>query len=452
MATILDQTVWESVLSRLQILIDPSEYKNWFQDTTKLVSYLDGILIIHTPKQFHATWLRDHYQQQISTIMEDIDPDFREVVFEVGGNWTELDDTAKVFKAEVAKNPDQPRQDDWFPKNTYPADKFAIGSCNALAHGAITEVIARPCSYPLIAFFGPTSTGKTFLLNIAEQSFRKNYPGVRLIHQTAEEWLNELSSHLKRNTMVDFRKKFRTAKVFLIDEADFLAGKPGVMEEFKSTLDALYGQAQIIMTFEQDPRQPIAGMRPDLRARMATGLTIELHNPNADDRQNTLKLMAIHEGLKLSKEICDLIVENSEHFRDLAGAIANLSLSRRLSGGEITLELAKEALRFKPKRIPTPQTIMEGVAKVCFFRDPKKGLSSLRSGARTRNISRPRHIGMWLTREYFPELSLTQIALLYKVKDHTSAIYACQTIERELRTDAELDLLISRIRREIEEI
>ena len=323
-----------------------------------------------------------------------------------------------------------------------------VGNSNKFAHAASVAVANDPAcnanvesyTYNPLFIYGPSGLGKTHLLYAIINHINKSRPNLRIVYVKGEEFTNQLIDAISKKTTEQFRQKYRTVDILLIDDIQFIAGRDSTQEEFFHTFNALYeDHKQIILTSDRPPR--------DIKTRFEWGITADIQPPDADLRAAILKKKAAAMDIKLSNDVVNFLAENlKSNIRQMEGAIKKLGALSMLTGTPITIELAKNSIADlmtggEPVGV-TIDRILEKVAK-------KYGVSTedIRGSKRTKEIAWARHISIYLIRK-LTDMSLPQIGKIFN-RDHTTVINSLKTIEKELGSNSITDIDIADLTKEI---
>ena len=340
-------------------------------------------------------------------------------------------------------------------QNEYTFENFIVGGSNKFAHAASVAVANEPSckanvdsyTYNPLFIYGPSGLGKTHLLYAIINHIKKHRPQLKIVYVKGEEFTNELIDSISKKTTEQFRQKYRTVDVLLIDDIQFIAGRDSTQEEFFHTFNALYeDHRQIILTSDRPPRD-IKTLEDRLKTRFEWGITADIQPPDADLRAAILKKKAASMNITLSNEVVNFLAENlKSNIRQMEGAIKKLGALSMLTGSPITIELAKNSIADlmtggEPVGI-TVDRILEKVAK-------KYGVTveDIKGTKRTKEIAWARHISIYLIRR-LTDMSLPQIGRLLN-RDHTTVINSLKTIERELGSNSMTDIDIADLTKEI---
>ena len=326
----------------------------------------------------------------------------------------------------------------------YTFSDFVVGNSNQFCHAAAMRVAEKPGqSYNPLFIYGGVGLGKTHLLHAIGNAVLVRSPESRVLYMSSETFTNELILALRHAKMEEFKKKLRTIEVLLIDDIQFISGKERTQEEFFHTFNALYSaKRQIVITSDKIPTD-IPGIEERLQTRFSWGLTADLQAPDFETRVAILKQKAILEDFQLPHEVSHLIAERiSSNVRELEGALTRLHAMSSIQSVPISLEMAKSALKplLQPKVVNvTVDDIKKAVANHFSLK-----VTEIISKRRTKNLSFPRHIAMYLCRKH-TTASYPEIGEHFGGRDHSSVIHAASVVSSKLSTDAKVREIISDI-------
>ncbi|MGV6851105.1 MAG: chromosomal replication initiator protein DnaA [bacterium] len=319
----------------------------------------------------------------------------------------------------------------------YRFENFVQGKSNQMAHAAAKQVSENPgTAYNPLLLYGGTGLGKTHLLHGIGHYIQDNTPGARVVYLQSEVFVNGIVNAIRYKTIDAFKKKYRNVTALLIDDIQFLAGKSRCQEEFFHTFNTLMnGRQQIILTCDRYPSE-VEGLDSRLKSRFGWGLSVAVEPPDFETRVAILSHKALEQGEHLDDEVCFFLAKRMRtHVRDLEGALNTLIAQSRFMGSRITVDFAKESLRSLlavQQRLITVERIQKIVAEYYGIR-----VADLLSKRRTRNVTRPRHIAMWLAKE-LTDHSLPVLGDAFGGKDHTTVLSACRKMNQLFETDAQL--------------
>jgi len=312
---------------------------------------------------------------------------------------------------------------------------FVVGASNRFAHASAMAVAQKPAQeYNPLFLYGSPGLGKTHLLHAIANHIRQQHPGARIAYLSAEQFVNELIEALKTQQMNKFRNKYRNnCDLILIDDIQFLAGKEHSEEEFFHTFNALHGsRRQIVVTSDRPPKE-IEKLEERVKTRFLSGLVADIQAPEIETRIAILKHKSESDDVYLPDEVATFLASHiKSNVRELQGALIKLKAQASLTGAEISLEMAKRELNVSDEDVSpvlSVETIQAAVARHFNIK-----VQDLKGASRARGFARPRQIAIYLARKY-TELGLKEIGAHFGGRDHTTVLYACETIEAGLEND-----------------
>lgn len=316
----------------------------------------------------------------------------------------------------------------------YTFDNFIVGNSNRFAHAACTAVAANPAmNYNPLFIYGPSGLGKTHLLYAITNEIQKKKKDANIIYINSEDFTNQFINALSMNKTMEFRDKYRSCDMLLIDDIQFIAGKISTQEEFFHTFNALYeDHKQIILTSDRPPIE-MKTLEERLRTRFEWGLVADIQPPDLELRIAIIKKKAEQVNVVLSDEVLTYIAENlRSNIRQIEGAVKKLAAVYFLSGTEIDINTAKrELMNFFQTIVPVDETIDKIFAATYKKYNIKK--EDLISPKRSRDIADARHVTIYLIRK-ITDISLPSIGKIFN-RDHTTALSSIEKIERKLVND-----------------
>ena len=312
------------------------------------------------------------------------------------------------------------------PKYTF--DTFVVGGGNRFAHAASLAVAEAPAqAYNPLFIYGGVGLGKTHLMHAIGHFILEVDPTKRILYIPGEQFTNELISAIQQNRNIQFRNRFRNVDVLMVDDIQFIAGKESTQEEFFHTFNSLHTAGkQIILTSDRPPHE-IARLEDRLKSRFAWGLLADIKKPDFETRIAILKRKAEIEHIQVESAILETIASHIDsNIRELEGSLTRLVAYSNLTKKPLSVALCNEALRdlfsTQTRKEVTPQTIMQTVADYYSIT-----VNDLICHSRRREITVPRQIAMYLTRE-MTNLSLPQIGQVFGNRDHTTVLHGCDKI------------------------
>ena len=334
----------------------------------------------------------------------------------------------------------------------YLFETFVIGNSNRFAHAASLAVAEAPAQvYNPFFIYGGVGLGKTHLMHAIGHRILQTHPNLRVLYISSEKFTNELINSIRDGNPENFRQKYRNIDVLLVDDIQFLSKKEHTQEEFFHTFNTLHeASKQIIISSDRPPRE-IQTLEDRLRSRFEWGLITDIQAPDLETRIAILRKKAMIEHLNVPNEVMVFIASRIDNnIRELEGALIRVMAYASLTNQTIDIDLATEALKDifpngRPKEI-NMELIQEIVAS--YF---KIKIDDLLAKKRTRNITYPRQIAMYLSRE-LTDTSLPRIGEMFGGRDHTTVIHAHDKITRERAEDVKLSNTIKELVKRIESV
>ncbi len=330
---------------------------------------------------------------------------------------------------------------------SYIFENFVVGKSNRLAHAASLAVAESPgVAYNPLFIWGGVGLGKTHLMHAIGHYIIKNNPSARVSYVSSEKFTNELITSIQNNRTQDFKAKYRSVDILLIDDIQFLANKESTQEEFFHTFNSLHDtKRQIVISSDRPPKE-IQSVEERLVSRFEWGLVTDIQPPDYETRIAILRKKAELRELDIPDDVVVFIAQHiPSNIRELEGALNRVLACSRLNSELITVENAsewlKDIIQGTAKSPVTVEQIQEFMANE--FNIP---ISDMRSAKRTAEIALCRQVAMYLTRE-LTDLSLQQIGQAFKKKDHTTVLHACRKVEKLMKEDQKIRGAVERARK-----
>lgn len=441
-----ESSIWEEVLKNLQGVINEGEIKTWLEPLS--IAELRGDMItLSAPNKFFKKWADDKFLTDIKKVFNEtlgIDADVQVVIGGVkrasqSEEGLSVPSGVPVF---VHKNGSGLNKD-------YTFENFVVGGSNEFSYSACEAVSeGQFMRYNPLFIYSGSGLGKTHLMHAVGNRVLQKFPKMKVLYITSETFTNDMINSLKTRKMEEFQNRYRTIDVLLFDDVQFLAGKQRSTEEFFNTFNVLYdNQKQIIITSDKTPAE-IPEMEERLKSRFAWGLIADIQAPTTEEKSAILMKRAEFMGLRLPEEVAIFIAENmlTENVRELVGALVRLSAFSSFHKRALTIELAKDALEkfiVKKDRLVTTDEI---VNSVCKYFNVK--MADLRSKKRTKSISFPRQIAMYMLREK-QNMSLQEVGSMFGGRDHSTVLHAVNSIAEKYDESKEIQLIVSTLERDL---
>ena len=439
------EALWKKCLEKIEEQILPESYSTWFSPTYPR-TFDDGLMTIAVPNQFYRKCLIENYRDLIETILKSVTEKPILVDFCIEAEKEAQTEQEKESQETPVIEPGQdsfpPALSSLSPK--YNFSNFIVGSSNQFAHAAALAVASRPAiAYNPLFLYGAVGLGKTHLLHAIGNKICESSPESRVRYISAESFTVDLIESIKRDKMPFFRKRYRPLDVLLVDDIQFIAGKERTQEEFFYTFNTLYeSHKQLIISCDRYPKD-IHNMEARLRSRFESGLVADIKPPDLETKVAILyKKAEIHQKT-IPQDVAIFIAGNiKSNIRELEGFLLRVIAFSSFTYRKLDLELAKEVLKdfaLDKNKHFTITNIIKSVAK---YHDIK--VSDIKSKRRTRDISVPRQIAMFLCREH-TKSSLPEIGRQFGGKDHTTVLFSYKKISNLIKENNELMASIQEI-------
>jgi chromosomal replication initiator protein len=437
--------LWLETLTHLEQTLNAQHFNTWIKPI-KLVAIEKDLVRLEVPNRFILDWVRDHYADIIRETMSSIGAVSYHISIEIIKKSKEQ---KTINKTEIALH--QPPISTSDPKEystkygnssfninpRYTFEEFVAGSSNQFAVAAAMAVANNPATtYNPLFIYGGVGLGKTHLVNAVGNAILAKTHGMRVCYYTSEKFMNELINSLRYAKMDEFRNKFRSMDVLLIDDVQFIAGKERTQEEFFHTFNALYeSHKQIVVTSDKFPKE-IPGLEERLRSRFEWGLIADIQPPDVETKQAILKMKAEQNSISLPEEVILFLANSvSSNVRELEGFLIRIGAYASLTSTPVSLAMAKDVLKdilVEKNRELTVEEIQKTVAAHFGIK-----VSDLKSPKRLKALVLPRQLAMYLSRQ-LTSCSFPEIGERFGGKDHSTIIHATKKIEKQLEDDYQL--------------
>jgi len=420
--------LWEQILARVETKVNRHSFYTWFKPTS-FVGEAAGVLTVRVPNPLFRDWLTKHYTGVLSEAIGEVKKGDLEVAFvadpDAAGPTLPLAPAGSTsFDPEAV--PSTPGPAGLNPRYTF--DTFIVGSSNQFAHAACRAVAEAPSrSYNPLFIYGGVGLGKTHLMHAVGQYVLRHDRTLALTYISSERFMNEMINAVRYDRVIDFRERYRTVDVLLVDDIQFLAGKEGTQTEFFHTFNALYdSQKQIVLSSDCPPHE-IPSLEERLRSRFEWGLIADIQSPDLETKVAILKKKAETEAVPLANDVAMYIAGKiKSNIRELEGSLIRLIAYASLTGQEITVGLAQEVLRniieHEPKAV-TIEIIQKFVADYYNLK-----LADLKSRNNSKSVAMPRQVAMYLCKS-LTHASLPEIGRSFGGKHHSTVIHSIRKVE-----------------------
>ncbi len=466
-------SVWNNCLQIIKDNIPAQSFKTWFEPIKAL--RLEGnVLTIQVPSLFFYEWLEEHYVGLLrKTVKKQLGEEGRleyNIVVEKSSNnkpfTTNMPSSGNGAEGKnqsipmpIALNRDiknpfvipglKKLQVDPQLNPNYCFDNFVEGDCNRLARSAGYAVAGKPggTSFNPLMVYGGVGLGKTHLVQAIGNEIKRALPDKLVLYVSCEKFTQQFVDALKNNNINDFVNFYQAMDILIMDDVHNFAGKEKTQDIFFHIFNHLHQSGkQLIVTSDKAPKD-LAGLEERLLSRFKWGLSADLQVPDLETRMAILKKKMYSDGIELPGEVIEYVAHNIDNnVRELEGAMVSLLAQSTLNKKEIDLGLAKSMLKNFVKNT-SREISMEYIQKlVCeYFEVP---IEMVKSQTRKREIVQARQISMYLAKSH-TKTSLKSIGAFFGGRDHSTVIYACQTVEDLIDTDKKFKAYVADIQKKL---
>ncbi len=457
--------LWQTALAELETRISRGAFDNWLRQTT-LTAFDDDVATIAAPNAFNASTLQARYANQVERALSTIVGRRVTARFSVAGR--DVEESARPTQTPAPEQAGPPVSGPARPRRTVPSrtaqggtvrklqqmaltpasahglnqrltyENYVVGSSNRFAHAASLAVAEHPGG-KFNPFFvhGGVGLGKTHLIHaIGHRALAEN-PELTIVYVSSETFTNDLINAIRAQRMEEFRARYRTIDILMIDDIQFIAGKESTQEEFFHTFNALYQSGKQVVISSDKPPRAIAALEDRLRSRFEGGLIADVQLPDYEMRTAILRSKAEELRIAIPVDVLEYVAHRDQtNIRELEGALNKILMTAELYGRTLTLQLAMDALTdaavTQRRSTLTSAEVLDAVSG--YYGVPAKDLLGR---LRKRDIVLPRQVAMFLMREA-TDGSLVDIGHALGGRDHTTVMHGIEKIERELATDTTL--------------
>lgn len=431
--------LWKNSLEEIRRSMTPLSYNTWVATMTP-ICIKDSTLVLQVKDPSTKNTLRSIYTQTLTDCINRATN---------GAYLVRFIDESELPLYNAYREDKPVAGSDYYLNPKYTFDSFVVGSSNNFAHAAAQAVADEPGkAYNPLFIYGGVGLGKTHLMHAIGHRILDNDPNAKIIYITSETFTNDLIQSIQENSRVQFRNKYRTADVLIIDDIQFLISKDRTQEEFFNTFNALHSFGkQIIISSDKAPKDLI-NLEARLVSRFEGGLVADIQPPDLETRVAILKRKAQSENVEISEDVLTLIAEKvNSNIRQLEGSLIRVIAFARLTKKPIDMTLTATALKDivagydnTPVTIPLVQQVVADYYDI--------DIDALLSQRRTMEITYPRQIAMYLCKE-LTNKSLKNIGASFGGRDHSTVINACKRIEADIKDDPQISDLIEDLTRRI---
>jgi chromosomal replication initiator protein len=459
--------IWEEILSRVQAKVNRHSFYTWFKPTAFVAD--DGSTVtVRVPNALFKDWITKHYSGVIAEALDEVRRTEALVKFVASGtpeaeapvvvtrtastsangesgtasveHGTRSSDVATIPGEDALPTVPPTSSAGLNPRYTF--DTFIVGSSNQFAHAACRAVAEAPSrSYNPLFIYGGVGLGKTHLMHAIGHYVLQHDRSLVLTYISSERFMNEMINAVRYDRLIDFRERYRSVDVLLVDDVQFLAGKEGTQNEFFHTFNALYdSQKQIVLSSDCPPHE-IEQLEERLRSRFEWGLIADIQSPDLETKVAILKKKAEAEAVPLPDSVAIYIAGRiKSNIRELEGSLIRLIAYASLTGRELSVDLAQDVLRNVKDHEEKAVTIDHIQKFVSEYYQLK--LADLKSRNNSKSIAMPRQVAMYLCKS-LTHASLPEIGRSFGGKHHSTVIHSIRKVEALRKEDAQFNTLLN---------
>ena len=421
--------VWEKVKSMMEADMTAVSIDTWFGDV-EAIALEDTRLVLCVPTDFKRNIIKSRFLSLVEKNLKEL------FSFDVGVALLLPEERKKYQTQATAQHGDSPYL-------AYTFDRFVVGSTNKFAFTAAEKVADEPGgAYNPLFIYGQSGLGKTHLLHAIANRVWEHHPEYRILYIKSEDFVNELITNLRRGLdMQEFRNKYRTVDLFLMDDVQFIAGKDSSEEELFHTFNTLYEQGKQIVFTSDRPPQEMLRLEQRLKTRFEQGLPADIQPPDYETRMAILKNKSMERGIALPDPVLSYVAENiTANVRQIEGVVNKIMAFQELMGAQVdvenTIRAVRDILRAKEDFLPSADTIIQEVAR--FY---ELDSDALRVQSQNKEIATARNVAMYIIRE-MTQLSLAEIGQQFGGRHHSTVLNSINRVEKNMKEQPELTEII----------
>ena len=425
------RAVWEKSLAALQEQMTPISYNTWITPIQP-ICIKDNTLVLQAENETSKNTLRSLYTQMVTDAVNRANGSGYLVRFideSERGDYPDPNAGKAAYSSDFTLNP------------KYTFESFVIGSSNNFAHAAAQAVADNPSSaYNPLFIYGGVGLGKTHLMHAIGHRMLQNNPDARIIYVTSETFTIEFIQSIQENKNAQFRNKYRSADVLMVDDIQFISSRERTQEEFFNTFNALHTSGKQIILSSDRPPMELTTLEERLRSRFEGGLITDVQPPDLETRMAITRNKAAQFGVVLPDDVVTFIGETvTSNIRQLEGVVKKLTAYRDLLEDDITVSSVRRAIKDVIRvgtYVPTPNVIIAETAR--YFSVSEE---ALRGQSRQKNTATARQVAMYLCRN-LTNMALTDIGAQFEGRNHATVLASIRKIEDMMQARQEFAMVI----------
>jgi len=439
------QQLWRSILGEIELMTTKAEFNTWFQGS-HILDLNEKQVTIGTPNGFAKIWLEQKFTDTIKKLLDKYwQKPVEKIVFTYSKNKNAVNynssNSITLKKIEISNNVQQ--QQSTIPEfglnPRYTFENFVVGPGNELAFAAAKAVADSPgLIYNPLFIYGGVGLGKTHLMQAVGNQIKAMLPQKKILYISTEKFINDFIFSIKQNSVNEFKRKYRTVDVLLVDDIQFISGKESTQEEFFHTFNELYqNNKQIVLTSDRPPKE-LESLENRLLSRFEWGMIADIRTPDLETRIAILQNKAQEKGIMLDSDSVIYIAKMVQNnIRELEGFLNKLLAYQQINNNPLTLDNIKIIMGNnikvnQAKKNLTPQHLLNSVCK--YFNITS---DEILSKTRTKHLVYPRQILCYLLKNE-ANYSYPAIGKFLNGRDHTTILHAVAKLEKEIHHNEQL--------------
>lgn len=446
----MSSILWKQVLDTLEATTSRPNFITWIKPTD-LLELKNNLARISIPNHYAKSWIEKNATKQLLLALQQHHPEIENIELvlvepEPKKDYTELPLLSNQLEVEQSETEGVAKKNVEVPSfnSRYTFENFIVGNNNRLAFAA-SQAVAEKLgqAYNPLFIYGGVGLGKTHLMHAIGNRVLESSPKKKIIYISCETFTGEFINALQTKTITEFKRKYRTADVLLIDDIQFLANKEGTQEEFFHTFNILHqANRQIVLTSDRVPKE-MTELEDRLISRFGWGMIADIQSPNFETRTAILQSKAEEKGITIPQEVLEYIANTiTSNVRELEGSLIKLHTASLVEGEEITREFAQRVLKDllqQPSGVISSKKVLRVVATYFNLEE-----SDLLGSKRIKELVYPRQLIMYFLRDKLRQ-SFPQIGEILGGKDHTTIMYGVTKIENQKKKDPTVEKDIKNI-------
>lgn len=446
--------LWKAVLTDLQLSISAANFQTWFKGKTEINELKENFITIGCASTYVRDWLEQRYLGQLKSVLDRLTGNSNSISFVVST-------TLKEEKPKEGKKQNIETEslftEDYFEKlsektskanlnPSYTFENFVVGNSNQLAFSVASAIAESPGnSYNPFFVYGGVGLGKTHLIQAVGHEMVRRVPKAKVFYASSEGFTNGLMEAIQQRKTKEFRDKFRSVDLLIVDDIQFIAGRESTQEEFFHTFNDLFAKGkQIILSSDREPSQ-IAKLEDRLRSRFSGGMIADVQPPDSDMREAILISKIRRQNLNIPEEVIRYLAASiSTNIRDLEGSLLRLVTQAKMNNSNLSIELAKSFIDQRNNQTLAAKVApKEVIETVCTYFNLR--LADLKGSSRLAKFVLPRQIAMYLLRKDLG-IQYESIAKELGNRDHSTVMHGVEKIGETVEKSDKIRGLVADIR------